>query len=81
MRSPGLGKTELSGHFESLERKGGWLILHVKITDPVRWHVRVAMNFRDIKVITQIVFKFLFNGSIPYVLLRGINDRDSLQDY
>ena len=81
MRSPGLGKTELKGHIESLERKGGTLIAHLKITEPVKWHVRAAMDFKDLKKITKLIFKSIFCGSIPYVLLRGTNDRDKLDEF
>jgi len=81
MRSPGLGKTELYGHIEAIGRQDGWLIAQMKITDPVKWRVRVAMDFWDVMALTKIVFKSVFFGVVPWVLLKRLNDRDKLEDY
>ena len=48
MRSTGLGTTELVGEINDITRAGGYLVLHVGTTDPVRWHVRAAMSFGDL---------------------------------
>jgi hypothetical protein len=70
-RSAGLGKTELNGYFESIERKGDFLIVHMRITNPVRWHVRAAVSSRDMIKLIKLLAKEFFNGTIPYVLLWG----------
>jgi len=57
MRSTGLGATELIGEISDLERVGDYLILHVNTTEPVRWHLRTAMNFRDMMKVTKMMFK------------------------
>lgn len=45
LRSTGLGKTELLANDDDLRRHGTHLILHVKTTEPVRWHVRAAISY------------------------------------
>lgn len=70
-RSAGLGKTELEGYFESVEKKGDFLIVHMRITNPVRWHVRAAVSSRDMMRLIKILAKEFFNGTIPYIFLRG----------
>lgn len=47
MRSTGLGRTELVGGFEGISRKGDYLILSVRTTAPVKWHVRTALSRKD----------------------------------
>lgn len=81
MRSPGLGKTELSGHFEKLERKEDWLILHMRITDPVKWHVRAAMDFKDVMRCAIIIIKHFFLGSFFFVLFKNTDKRETLEDF
>jgi len=47
LRSTGLGKTELVACVDNLKRQGNHLILYVKTTEPVRWHVRAAISYSD----------------------------------
>jgi hypothetical protein len=47
-RSTGLGKTQLIGHVVELKRQGDFLIMHVDVTEPVKWRIRAAMSFRDL---------------------------------
>jgi hypothetical protein len=47
-RSTGLGKTQLIGQVVELKRQGDFLIMHVDVTDPVKWRIRAAMSFRDL---------------------------------
>jgi hypothetical protein len=72
MRSTGLGKTELLGEFENLEKKGDYLILHVKTTEPVRWHVRTAISPRDLLK----VIKMMISGKVIKFLLFGPKNTD-----
>jgi hypothetical protein len=47
-RSTGLGKTELSGKIDTVQRQGDYLVMYVDVTDPVKWRIRVAMEFKDL---------------------------------
>jgi hypothetical protein len=47
-RSTGLGKTELKGKVDTIQRQGDYLIMFVDVTDPVKWRIRVAMGFKDL---------------------------------
>ncbi len=48
MKSTGLGRTELEGFVKGLDFKNDFVIIHMKTTDPVKWHVRVAVNFPEV---------------------------------
>lgn len=66
VRSTGLGRTELEGDIKSVDVKGDYLIIVMKTTEPVKWHVRVATNFSDLMTITRLIiftgkgWKFIF---------------------
>ena len=47
-RSTGLGKTELKGKVDTIQRQGDYLVMFVDVTDPVKWRIRVAMGFKDL---------------------------------
>jgi len=50
-RSTGLGKTELIAEIDKTQgitRKGDYLVLHVATTEPVRWKIRAAINYKDL---------------------------------
>ena len=55
-RSTGLGRTELVGDIKSLDVKADYIILGCKTTDPVKWQVRVALNFTDLLITTKLIF-------------------------
>jgi hypothetical protein len=57
MRSTGLGRTELVGHFEGIARKGDYLVLSVRTTAPVRWHVRTALSRKDAIEMLKLVLR------------------------
>ena len=66
MRSTGLGTTELVGEISDITKEGGYLVLHMNTTEPVRWHVRSAMNSREMLKIFWLMLKpsrmlFLFS--------------------
>lgn len=66
MRSTGLGKTELSGKVDSMQRQGDYLIMYVDVVDPVKWKLRVGLNFRDLMAVVlacgrRPVIRFLFS--------------------
>lgn len=66
MRSTGLGKTELTGKVDCMQRQGDYIIMYVDVIDPVKWRLRVGLNFRDLaKVVSCMVksaiLRFLFS--------------------
>lgn len=56
-RSTGLGKTELVGEIDHIERKGDYLVLHINTLEPVRWKIRGAINYKDLMTILRSVLK------------------------
>ena len=56
IRSTGLGRTELEGNITALNVKEDYMIVEMRTTEPVKWHVRVATNFGDFMKITWLVF-------------------------
>ena len=57
MRSTGLGKTELSGKVNSMQRQGDYIIMYVDVVDPVKWKLRVGLNFRDLAKVMSCMAK------------------------
>ena len=57
MRSTGLGRTELVGSFDGIKRNDDYLVLSVKTTAPVKWHVRTALSRRDAIEMLKLVLK------------------------
>ena len=57
MRSTGLGKTELVGKINDITPAGDYLILHVGTIEPVRWHVRAALNFSEMLKVLLLILK------------------------
>lgn len=56
-RSTGLGKTELTGQIAGLERNGDYLIMHVDVTDPVKWRIRGGLAFKDLLTLLKVMMK------------------------
>ena len=50
-RSTGLGNTELAGDIKTLDIKADYMIIGCKTTSPVKWHVRVALSFPDLRTV------------------------------
>ena len=55
IRSTGLGRTELVGDVKTLEVKADYIIIGMKTTEPVKWHVRVAANYSDLMMIIKLL--------------------------
>lgn len=48
-RSAGLGPTELKGSIAGLSPEGqDLLVLHINTTEPVQWHLKAAMERKDV---------------------------------
>ena len=57
-RSTGLGDTELKGQISDLSPAGQeLLVLHIQTYDPVEWHLRAAMERKDIPVVIKSILK------------------------
>ncbi len=56
-RSTGLGKTELTGRIAGLERSGDYLLMHVDVTDPVKWRIRNGLSFNDLMTLLKVMLK------------------------
>jgi hypothetical protein len=63
VRSTGLGKQEMVAHFDHLEKNGDYLIMKVKVSEPVIWKIRIALTRQDIFAILGGMVK-----SIPNVI-------------
>lgn len=48
VHSTGLGKGELVAEQEKLVMKDGYLLLTVRSTEPVHWHIRILMDRKDV---------------------------------
>jgi len=48
VRSTGLGRTEMELDQESLSVRNGYLLLSLRSTKPVRWHIRILMDRGDV---------------------------------
>jgi hypothetical protein len=62
-RSTGLGKAELVGEIVGVKPQGDYLIMEINTTEPVRWKVRGAVSFKDLKTLVKMLFQvsvFLF---------------------
>jgi len=62
-RSTGLGKAELVGEIVGVRSQGDYLIMEINTTEPVRWKVRGAVSYKDLKVLVRMLLKlsvFLF---------------------
>ncbi|MBM3133683.1 MAG: hypothetical protein FJZ95_11725 [Chloroflexi bacterium] len=63
-RSTGLGKTELKGSIAGLQRQGDYLIMHVDVTDPVKWRIRAGLAFSDLGTLLRVMFRISILGFV-----------------
>ncbi len=56
IHSTGLGNTELVCKVDDLKAKGGYLLLSLRSTEPVRWRIRIIIERRDV---TQLILRML----------------------
>lgn len=80
-RSTGLGPTELKGKIASLAPVGkDLLVLHIDTYAPVEWHLKAAMQRKDIRC----VIKNILKPSILFHIIRCLfylkKDSKELQD-
>ena len=56
VRSTGLGKDEMVAKFKEFKILDGHLIMVMESTAPVRWHIRIALNYRDMFSMLRVGF-------------------------
>lgn len=80
MRSTGLGKTtELIAELRNVENKSDHLILHVFTTAPVHWHIRIAVNRKDLLAVLKVLFKDVIK--LASFLFRRMKNQSPLDQY
>jgi hypothetical protein len=57
MRSTGLGETVLVGELDKITLKDDYLVMHVNTLEPVQWHVRAAIDYKDLIILIKLVLK------------------------
>ena len=57
VKSTGLGKTELFQVFSKVYAKQDYLVIEMRTTEPVKWHVRTAATYTDLLTIIKLVLK------------------------
>ena len=72
-KSTGLGKMELMQYLEGVKQDGDYLIMSFRSTDPVRWHIRVALSRKDARAIMKIALK---SKAIPFFLSSLFNSKE-----
>lgn len=72
MRSTGLGRTELVGNLDGVAQNGDYLVLSIRTTAPVRWHVRTALSRKDVVE----MLKFILKPRILLYFLSSVRKRD-----
>ena len=78
LRSTGLGETELQANVDTVERKDGHMILHMRSTEPVVWHIRGAVGFKEA---WGIIMTLLKRGAVQYVLFGWARKGEKLAEF
>jgi hypothetical protein len=54
VRSTGLGNTEMVTRIDAIKRLDGHLLMTMVSIEPVRWRIRIALNYKDILRIIRV---------------------------
>jgi hypothetical protein len=58
VRSTGLGKTEMVANFGRLKPvANGYIVMEMNSTEPVHWHIRVALTGQDLRRLVRLALK------------------------
>ena len=68
VRSTGLGRTELIQEFSKVYGKQDYLVIEMHTIEPVKWHVRTAVTYKDIIRLVKVVAR----PSVLWWLLIGL---------
>jgi hypothetical protein len=58
IRSTGLGEAELITEVVEIKRQGGYLIMEMQSTEPVRWKIRGGLSHDDFRTLMKATLKF-----------------------
>lgn len=78
VRSTGLGTTELQCDLQSAYTREGYLVMEVKSTDPVVWHIRVAVTYKEV---LSSMWRLMWRGGLKYVMFGWAFKMGPLEDY
>ena len=78
VRSTGLGKSEMTARIDTMESKAGYLILHIRSTAPVLWHIRGAVTYKEVYSILWMLIK---RGIIKYILFGWATKNKTLTEF
>ena len=56
-RSTGLGKAELVGEIIDIKPQGDYLIMEIHTSEPVKWKIRGAVSFKDLRTMIKAIFR------------------------
>lgn len=60
VRSTGLGKSEMVASISGVKLIEGYLCMNVESSEPVKWHIRIVMTYKDILTLIKLgIFKIL----------------------
>lgn len=65
LRSTGLGKTELEAKIVDVKRVDNVVVFFADVIKPVRWHVRMAFQERDLRTL---FFAMLKPKNLRYII-------------
>jgi len=69
VRSTGLGNTEMVLGISEIKRGADCLILQGRTTEPVKWHIRMAVSYRDI---WQIFKLLVFSTNLFFLIWKTL---------
>jgi len=62
-----IGPVEMVGEVTDLRKVGGWLVMHVRMTNPVGWETSAELTHKDLMTLIKFMFRpsnllYLFFG-------------------
>ena len=57
LRSTGLGRTELEAEVEAIKKVDDMVIFFARVTEPVKWRIRMGFQERDLRMLFWTVLK------------------------
>ena len=76
MKVSGLENIELAGDIAGLNESDGYLVMNVRLTTPVGWHARAALNHKDLMTLMKLLLK---PANLRYILF-GFGKPGRLKD-
>lgn len=73
IRSTGLGKIELVAEVDEIKCEGDYMIVSLRTSAPVKWHVRALVGYEDVRHTVKKGLK----GSVVAYMLKMLGKRRS----